>query len=121
MPIYEYKCNKCNKQIDLLQKMNAARVAQCPICLTDTAHRLVSAPSFQLKGDGWYVTDFKNKPADPSANPEATPQSTATADSKPDANNTNKTQQDASGKKTIDSKTTAEPKPAKAATQGETN
>ena len=119
MPIYEYKCSSCSKQFDLLQKMDATSVAQCPICLTDTAHRLVSAPSFQLKGDGWYVTDFKNKAPDPSVKSETA--STEAATSQSESADTTKTKQTPSEKKASDSKPSVEPKAATAATQGETN
>ncbi|WP_028387680.1 FmdB family zinc ribbon protein [Legionella fairfieldensis] len=61
MPIYEYECTSCHHHFDLMQKINDAPVKQCPRCCEDTATRLVSAAGFQLKGSGWYVTDFKNK------------------------------------------------------------
>ena len=64
MPIYEYQCTNCHKQFDLLQKITEEPVTQCPDCLKNTAIRLVSAAGFQLKGSGWYATDFKNKPGD---------------------------------------------------------
>lgn len=61
MPIYEYKCSNCNHTFDLIQKINDEPVQTCPECFKNTAVRLVSAAGFQLKGTGWYVTDFKNK------------------------------------------------------------
>lgn len=61
MPIYEYQCKHCDHQFDLMQKINDMPVKQCPLCLKEEAVRLVSAAGFQLKGDGWYATDFKNK------------------------------------------------------------
>jgi len=61
MPIYEYTCTNCHHNFDLLQKISEAPITQCPNCQHDTAQRLVSAAGFQLKGSGWYVTDFKNK------------------------------------------------------------
>lgn len=60
MPIYEYECSNCHHTFDLIQKINDAPVQTCPECAQDTAKRLVSAAGFQLKGTGWYVTDFKN-------------------------------------------------------------
>ena len=62
MPIYEYQCSSCHHQFDVIQKMNDEPVKQCPQCSQDKAVRLVSAPGFQLKGTGWYATDFKDKP-----------------------------------------------------------
>ncbi len=129
MPIYEYKCTKCNKQFDLLQKMSAPPIAQCPDCITDTAHRLVSAPSFQLKGDGWYVTDFKDKPANQNVKPDAQTASPTDPTTGSDAKKTtDKTQQESSPNKandskssestSNDSKTKAPQKPAKAVTEG---
>jgi putative FmdB family regulatory protein len=61
MPIYEYECTSCHHQFDLMQKMNDEPVKDCPACHHDTAIKLVSAAGFQLKGTGWYATDFKNK------------------------------------------------------------
>ncbi len=61
MPIYEYQCSKCHHQFDLMQKMSADPVKNCPSCSEDSVVRLVSAAGFQLKGTGWYETDFKNK------------------------------------------------------------
>ncbi len=61
MPIYEYQCSNCHHHFDLIQKMNDEPVKTCPTCSKDTAVRLVSAAGFQLKGTGWYATDFKNK------------------------------------------------------------
>lgn len=61
MPIYEYECKSCHHHFDLMQKIGDAPVKQCPECFQDSAVRLVSAAGFQLKGTGWYATDFKNK------------------------------------------------------------
>lgn len=61
MPIYEYECTNCHKQFDLMQKISDTPAKQCPQCFKDTAVRLISAAGFQLKGSGWYATDFKNK------------------------------------------------------------
>ncbi|MCE3045039.1 MULTISPECIES: FmdB family zinc ribbon protein [Legionella] len=61
MPIYEYECTSCHHHFDLMQKISDTPIRQCPQCFEDTAVRLISAAGFQLKGSGWYVTDFKNK------------------------------------------------------------
>ena len=65
MPIYEYCCDACGHQFELLQKVSDEPKKQCPNCDAMEAKRLVSATSFRLKGSGWYETDFKNpkKPA----------------------------------------------------------
>ena len=72
MPIYEYECKNCHHQFDLLQKINDSAVKQCPQCLEESAVRLVSAPGFQLKGSGWYATDFKTKSKPESKKEEGT-------------------------------------------------
>jgi putative FmdB family regulatory protein len=61
MPIYEYQCSACHHAFDVLQKMSDDAIKQCPECNQDTAVKLVSAAGFQLKGTGWYETDFKTK------------------------------------------------------------
>ena len=61
MPIYEYQCTSCNHHFDLMQKISDEPVKQCPVCYKDTVVKLISAAGFQLKGTGWYATDFKNK------------------------------------------------------------
>ena len=61
MPIYEYQCAQCGYHFDKLQKINDPVLQQCPECGIDALKKLVSAPSFKLKGSGWYETDFKDK------------------------------------------------------------
>lgn len=59
MPIYEYACRKCNHTLDALQKLSDAPLVECPECGEQELRRLISAPRFRLKGQGWYETDFK--------------------------------------------------------------
>lgn len=59
MPIYEYQCQKCEHQFEVIQKVNADLLKDCPECSQPALVKLVSAPSFRLKGGGWYETDFK--------------------------------------------------------------
>ncbi|KZE32773.1 FmdB family zinc ribbon protein [Crenobacter luteus] len=59
MPIYEYHCNACGVRKEHLQKMSDAAIAACPACGSADYHKQVSAAGFQLKGSGWYATDFK--------------------------------------------------------------
>ena len=61
MPIYEYHCLACGHQKDVLQKVSDDPLVVCPACGEDQFSKKVSAPGFQLKGTGWYETDFKNK------------------------------------------------------------
>lgn len=79
MPIYEYQCTSCHHQFDLLQKISDEPTKQCPACHEDSARKLVSAAGFQLKGTGWYATDFKNKQSTPAAKSSETPKSTEKA------------------------------------------
>ncbi len=60
MPIYEYHCDACGHELDALQKLSDEPLKDCPECDAAALRRLVSAPSFRLKGDGWYETDFKS-------------------------------------------------------------
>lgn len=69
MPIYEYKCEACGYQFEQLQKIDAAPLKTCPECHARKLKKLVSNTSFQLKGSGWYVTDFKDKKPKAADNP----------------------------------------------------
>jgi putative FmdB family regulatory protein len=60
MPIYEYRCSACGHALEALQKISDAPLRKCPECKKSSLRRLVSAPSFRLKGGGWYETDFKS-------------------------------------------------------------
>jgi len=59
MPIYEYACKSCDHTLDALQKMSDDPLVDCPECGKPALKRLISAPRFRLKGEGWYETDFK--------------------------------------------------------------
>ncbi|TAK83090.1 MAG: zinc ribbon domain-containing protein [Betaproteobacteria bacterium] len=70
MPIYEYRCDACGHQEEFLQKLSEAPLTECPVCHKKSFNKLLSAAGFQLKGSGWYATDFKNngkKPAEKKA------------------------------------------------------
>src|SRR5690554_3268506 len=60
VPIYAYKCSACGHAQDVLQKMSDPLLTVCPECKQDTYVKQVTAAGFQLKGSGWYVTDFRN-------------------------------------------------------------
>ena len=110
MPIYEYRCTDCGFQDEYLQKLSEAPLKACPSCGKPTFRKLVSAAGFQLKGSGWYATDFKGsgKPAAAKAETqgEAKPQakSEAKSEAKPEAKPEAK----------ADAKTEAKAEPAKA-------
>ncbi len=65
MPIYAYRCSECGHAKDVLQKMSDPVLTQCPACGAQAFTKQVTAAGFQLKGSGWYVTDFRggDKPA----------------------------------------------------------
>ena len=93
MPIYEYRCTRCGHHLEALQKFSDAPLVTCPACAQDSLAKQVSAAGFQLKGSGWYQTDFRSSGAKPAAKPdasgaEAKPATAAKADApaaKPDA------------------------------------
>ena len=63
MPIYAYKCSACGNASDVLQKLSDQPLTVCPACGQSTYSKQVTAAGFQLKGSGWYVTDFRNNGA----------------------------------------------------------
>ena len=73
MPIYAYRCSTCGHAKDVLQKLSDAPLSTCPACGADTFSKQVTAAGFQLKGSGWYATDFKGgaAPAAAAAAPAA--------------------------------------------------
>ena len=79
MPIYAYKCAACGFAKDVLQKISDAPLTQCPSCHAEAFSKQVTAAGFQLKGSGWYVTDFRdgNKGKEKSAGGGASDASTA--------------------------------------------
>jgi len=60
MPIYPYVCTACGHEFDALQKISEDALSECPSCGESTLRKRLAAPAFQLKGTGWYETDFKN-------------------------------------------------------------
>jgi putative FmdB family regulatory protein len=82
MPIYEYRCGACGKEHEVLQKVSERPLTKCPSCGKPKLQKLLSAAGFQLKGSGWYATDFKSKAAQPAAEKKT---ETKTEEKKPDA------------------------------------
>jgi putative FmdB family regulatory protein len=98
MPIYEYQCQACGKELEALQKISDAPLEACPACGAASLKKKVSAAAFRLKGSGWYETDFKtgNKKnlagaadtansSGPAATPSAPPASAGAGESKKSA------------------------------------
>ena len=69
MPIYAYRCDACGHAKDVLQKMSDPLLTVCPACGADSFKKQVTAAGFQLKGSGWYVTDFRGSAQGSSAEP----------------------------------------------------
>ena len=65
MPIYEYKCERCGQQFELLQRFDDPPRVECSFCGGE-AERIISLANFHLKGTGWYATDYKDKDRGPS-------------------------------------------------------
>lgn len=84
MPIYAYKCESCGHAKDVLQKISDAPLTECPACGAATFNKQLTAAGFQLKGSGWYATDFKGSTGGTAA-PAAAASTDATAgtESKP--------------------------------------
>jgi putative FmdB family regulatory protein len=61
MPLYEYRCDACNHQFEVIQKFSDAPIAVCPSCGGGPIGKLQSSPAIQFKGSGWYITDYARK------------------------------------------------------------
>lgn len=73
MPIYAYRCDSCGFEKDHLQKLNDPVLVTCPECNQNTYNKQVTAAGFQLKGNGWYATDFKGSGANNAKKAEPAP------------------------------------------------
>jgi len=88
MPIYEYRCNACGHTEEHLQKVSEAPLSVCPACGKPEYRKQLSAAGFQLKGTGWYATDFKGgskKPADKKTDTKGDAKSDTKSDTKSDS------------------------------------
>ena len=111
MPIYAYRCAECGHEVELLQKVADAPLTDCPSCQRSSLVKQVTAAGFQLKGSGWYVTDFRGdgsgkakdgkpadgKPAESEAKPESVKPAESTAAAKPAESTTTTTTSSSSG------------------------
>ena len=84
MPMYEYRCAKCNKTTEIIQKFNDPPLGECPECKSNEITKLLSKTSFHLKGTGWYATDYKNSKPAQATKPDA-PAAPATEEKKVEA------------------------------------
>ena len=112
MPIYEYRCSSCGFQKEYLQKVSAPLFSVCPECSKETFGKMLTAAGFQLKGGGWYATDFKNSGARPA--PKSAGQSEATGNSESKTAATGESRSDSKGDRKGDGKTEARPAAAAA-------
>ena len=85
MPIYAYKCDACGFAKDVLQKMSDPLLTDCPTCGASTFKKQLTAAGFQLKGSGWYATDFKGGGASASTATAVAPASSESAPKSTDA------------------------------------
>ena len=93
MPIYEYRCTSCGHQQEFLQKVSDALLTVCTACAKPTFAKMLTAAGFQLKGSGWYATDFKSKSRTKPGEKKAEEKSDArTADAKTESKPETKTE-----------------------------
>ncbi len=85
MPIYEYRCADCGYQNEYLQRMSDAPLSDCPECGKRSFNKLVTAAGFQLKGSGWYATDFRNNGSKPKKEQDKPAEDSAKAQAKAEA------------------------------------
>ena len=111
MPIYAYRCTSCGHAKDVLQKVSDPLLTDCPACGAATFVKQLTAAGFQLKGSGWYASDFKGGKKSEEAKPDAKPE--AKAETKTE------TKSETKAEKKAESKT--ESKPEKKAPASTTN
>ena len=116
MPIYAYKCESCGLSKDVLQKMSDAPLVDCPHCGAASFKKQLTAAGFQLKGSGWYVTDFRDGKGGSDKAKDVEKSKESGSSEKSDAPASNGSDASATSAK-VDTKTTAAtPAPVPAAT-----
>ena len=90
MPLYEYECEACGHRFERIQKFSDTPLEQCPKC-GGAVHKLQSAPAFQFKGSGWYITDYARKDSAAESKTSTASGGETTADAKTDAKSETKT------------------------------
>jgi putative FmdB family regulatory protein len=116
MPIYEYHCSSCGFQKEYLRKVSDPLLSVCPECSKETFGKMLTAAGFQLKGAGWYVTDFKNSGARPAAKANGQGEAAANAGGKTETLSENKREGKSEGKSEGKGDSKTEAQPAAAAT-----
>jgi putative FmdB family regulatory protein len=118
VPLYEYKCLKCNRRTEKIEHVNGPHLKKCPHC-GGKMEAMISAPAIQFKGSGWYVTDYAGKkPAsEPSSSRDKDSDSSSSSESKDtstkDSAAKESSSKDSSPKESKDSKDSKKEKPAK--------
>lgn len=126
MPIYEYRCSSCGHELEAIQKLAEAPLLACPSCHAESLVKLMSASAFQLKGSGWYATDFKGGSKHAAAKPDdaATPAgetaSEAKSEAKTEAKTETKSEAKSEAKAEAKTETKSDAKPPSAASSGGT-
>ena len=100
MPIYEYRCAACGHQEDHLRKLSDAPLTKCPACGKKKYEKQLTAAGFQLKGSGWYASDFKGGGKKPEAKPEATAETKTKTETKSESKMDTKTESNKTESKT---------------------
>ena len=100
MPIYEYRCAACGHQEDHLQKVSEAPLTKCPACGKKKYQKQLSAAGFQLKGSGWYATDFKGGGTEKKTEAKAEAKPEAKSETKSEGKSETKTESKAAKKET---------------------
>ena len=113
MPIYEYECGGCGERQEFIQKFSDPQKRKCPACGALKLKRLVSAAAFHLKGNGWYVTDFRDKDKDKKKKDDGKADQKGDGKAAKDTGKTDSTKSKDTGAKSSDSgKKTGDSKPA---------
>lgn len=115
MPIYEYRCSSCGFEEEYLQKVGAALLTDCPECGKATFTKKLTAAGFQLKGSGWYATDFKNSGAK-AKDTKSDSKSEGTSETKSDTKTETKSETKSETKTEAKSETKSADKPATSST-----
>ncbi len=116
MPIYEYLCDGCGYEFEVMQKISDKPIAQCSQCGSHHVHKLISQTSFKLKGSGWYVTDYAKKNTCPPGDKNtSTASKTDKKDNQTQKSDSTKSESKKSESKKSESKTPRKnkPRPAK--------
>ncbi len=83
MPIYDFQCTSCGFKNELMRKISELTTINCPQCSQETFAKMLSAPSFQLSGSGWYASDFKDKKLNKGTAPDKPETKSTEAEIKP--------------------------------------